>query len=40
METRYKETAMGGLATTMTGRAISKKVLIHDIEMLPDEGVI
>ena len=37
METRYKETAMGGLAATTTGKAISKKVLIQDIEMLPDE---
>ncbi len=37
METRYKETALGGLAATTTGQAISKKVLIQDIEMLPDE---
>lgn len=37
METRYKETAMGGLAATTTGKAISKKILIQDIEMLPDE---
>lgn len=37
METRYKETALGGLAATLTGQAISKKVLIQDIEMLPDE---
>lgn len=37
METRYKETAMGGLAATTTGQAISKRVLIQDIEMLPDE---
>lgn len=37
METRYKETALGGLAATRTGQAISKKVLIHDIEILPDE---
>ncbi len=37
METRYKETAMGGLAATTTGKAISKRVLIQDIEMLPDE---
>lgn len=37
MENRYKETALGGLAATMTGQAISKKVLIQDIEMLPDE---
>uniref|UniRef100_UPI004047B90D L-serine ammonia-lyase, iron-sulfur-dependent, subunit beta n=1 Tax=Roseivirga sp. TaxID=1964215 RepID=UPI004047B90D len=37
METRYKETALGGLAATLTGQAISKRVLIQDIEMLPDE---
>ncbi|PSR54952.1 L-serine ammonia-lyase, iron-sulfur-dependent, subunit alpha [Adhaeribacter arboris] len=37
METRYKETALGGLANTPTGRAIEKKVLIQDIEVLPDE---
>jgi L-serine dehydratase len=37
METRYKETAMGGLAATKTGQAIARKVLIHDIEVLPDE---
>jgi L-serine dehydratase len=37
METRYKETALGGLAATKTGQAIAKKVLIHDIEILPDE---
>jgi L-serine dehydratase len=38
METRYKETALGGLAATKTGQAIAKKVLIRDIEMLPDEN--
>jgi len=37
METKYKETALGGLAATPTGRAIAKRVLIQDIEMLPDE---
>ncbi|TDQ17595.1 L-serine ammonia-lyase [Algoriphagus boseongensis] len=37
MESRYKETAMGGLAATLTGQEISKKVLIQDIEILPDE---
>lgn len=37
METRYKETALGGLAATRTGQAIAKKVLIRDIEMLPDQ---
>ena len=37
METRYKETAMGGLAATKTGQAIARRVLIRDIEVLPDE---
>ncbi len=37
MENRYKETALGGLATTKTGQSISKRVLIQDIEILPDE---
>jgi len=37
METRYKETALGGLAATLTGQAIAQKVLIQDIEILPDE---
>lgn len=37
METRYKETALGGLAATRTGQAIARKVLIRDIEILPDE---
>ena len=37
METRYKETAMGGLAATKTGQAIAKRVLIQDIEILPDQ---
>lgn len=36
MESRYKETAMGGLAATLTGQSISKRVLIQDIEILPD----
>jgi L-serine dehydratase len=39
METRYKETALGGLAATKTGQAIAKKVLIRDIEIMPDEEV-
>jgi L-serine dehydratase len=38
METRYKETALGGLAATPTAQRIAKKVLIRDIEMLPDEN--
>ncbi|MCS7019494.1 MAG: L-serine ammonia-lyase, iron-sulfur-dependent, subunit alpha [Cytophagales bacterium] len=36
MESRYKETALGGLAATPTGQAIARQVLIHDIELLPD----
>lgn len=36
METRYKETALGGLAMTTTGQRIAKRVLIRDIEILPD----
>jgi L-serine dehydratase len=39
METRYKETALGGLAATKTGMAIAQRVLIHDIEILPDENI-
>jgi L-serine dehydratase len=27
---------MGGLAATLTGQEISKRVLIQDIEILPD----
>lgn len=38
MESRYKETAMGGLAATLTGQEISNRVLIQDIEILPDEN--
>ncbi|MFK7951453.1 MAG: L-serine ammonia-lyase, iron-sulfur-dependent, subunit alpha [Ekhidna sp.] len=37
MEAKYKETALGGLAATPTGKAISKRVLIQDIDMLEDE---
>lgn len=37
METKYKETAQGGLAATPTGQAIAKRVLIQNIEILPDE---
>lgn len=39
METRYKETALGGLAMTKTGQRIAKRVLIRDIEILPDESI-
>ncbi len=34
MEDKYKETALGGLAATRTGQAISNRVLIQDIEIL------
>ena len=34
METKYKETALGGLAATLTGQSIAKRVLIQDIEIL------
>lgn len=34
MDTIYKETALGGLAATSTGKTIAKRVLIQDIEML------
>ena len=37
LEDRYKETAMGGLAATATGKKIAGKVLIKDIEVLPDK---
>lgn len=37
METRYKETALGGLAATKTGQSISKKVLIQDIDLIEEE---
>lgn len=36
METRYKETALGGLAATPTAQKIASRILIHDIEILPD----
>jgi L-serine dehydratase len=37
METKYKETALGGLANTPRGREIEKVVLVQDVEILPDE---
>ena len=37
METRYKETALGGLANTPRGREIEKLVLVQDVQILPDE---
>ena len=39
MESKYKETALGGLAATITGQEISQRVLVHDIEILPDENI-
>jgi len=36
METMYKETALGGLAATITGKSIAKRVLIQDIEILEE----
>jgi len=38
MEERYKETAQGGLAATSTGKKIAERVLINDIEVLPDDS--
>jgi len=37
METRYKETAMGGLAASPTGKAITKRVLNPKAEILTSE---
>lgn len=37
METKYKETALGGLAATPTGIAIANRVLRSNAEMLDDE---
>lgn len=37
MDTKYKETALGGLAATPTGQRIANRVLIQDIEMLDGE---
>jgi len=39
METRYKETALGGLANTTRGREIERMVLVQDVQILPDEEV-
>jgi L-serine dehydratase len=36
METRYKETALGGLANTPRARQIEQRVLVQDINILPD----
>ena len=37
MEARYKETALGGLAATKTGKEIAKKVLKQNIEVIDDQ---
>ena len=37
MEARYKETALGGLATTPTGQAIARRVLVQQVEALESE---
>jgi L-serine dehydratase len=37
METRYKETALGGLAATATAQKIAKKLFFKDIDRLPNE---
>ena len=39
METRYKETALGGLAATPTGKAIAERVLKTGAEILPSETI-
>ena len=38
LEDRYKETATGGLAATATGKKIAGKVLIKDIDVLPNKS--
>ena len=37
LEDRYKETAKGGLAATPTGRRISQKILIKDIDITEED---
>ncbi len=37
MEEKYKETALGGLAATITGKRIAQQVLISDIEIMEQE---
>ncbi|MDQ3534791.1 MAG: L-serine ammonia-lyase, iron-sulfur-dependent, subunit alpha, partial [Bacteroidota bacterium] len=39
MESRYKETALGGLAATKTGQQLAKQILVQDIEILPDDNL-
>ncbi|MDQ3394400.1 MAG: L-serine ammonia-lyase, iron-sulfur-dependent, subunit alpha [Bacteroidota bacterium] len=38
MESRYKETALGGLAATTTGKKIAKQILVQDIEIIEDDS--
>ncbi|AKQ47251.1 serine dehydratase [Rufibacter radiotolerans] len=40
METKYKETALGGLANTPRGREIERLVLVENVEILPDEDEV
>ncbi|MCS7028089.1 MAG: L-serine ammonia-lyase, iron-sulfur-dependent, subunit alpha [Bacteroidia bacterium] len=40
MESKYKETALGGLAATKTAKMIEKKVLVSNIEILPDDTTL
>lgn len=38
MESRYKETAQGGLAATKTGQNIAKQILVQDIDIIEEEN--
>lgn len=38
MEDKYKETALGGLANTLTGKKIAQKVLVSDIEIMEQDA--
>lgn len=38
METRYKETALGGIAATPTAQAIEQRVLVHTVPMEEEAG--
>ncbi len=40
METRYKETALGGIANTPTARSIEERVLVHNLQMEQEEGPV
>jgi L-serine dehydratase len=37
LEDRYKETALGGLAATPTGKKISDKILIKDVDIIKED---